>query len=60
MKALTAVIEEMGNPFCETSTDLLVLDSRNIVDSAVADTVFRMEKFGLDKYEMYVNERLVN
>ncbi len=60
VKALTSVIEEMGNPFCETSNDLLVLDSRNIVDSAVADTVFRMEKFDLDKYEMYVNERLVN
>ena len=49
----------MGNPFCESSSDLLVLDSRIIADSAVADTVFQIEKLGLDKYEAYVNERPV-
>ena len=30
VKSLTATIEEMGNPFCENSSDLLVLDSRNM------------------------------
>ena len=59
MKSLSATVEEMGNPFSESSSDLLVLDSRNIADSAVADTVFQREKLGLDQYEMYVNERLV-
>ena len=49
VKSLSAAIEEMGNPFCESSSDLLVLDSRNIADSAVADTVFQIEKLGLDK-----------
>ena len=56
---LSATIEEMGNPFCESSSDLLVLDSRNIADSAVADTVFLIEKLGLDHYETYMNEWLV-
>ena len=59
VKSLSAAIEEMGNPFCESSSDLLVLDSRNIADSAVVDTVFQIEKLGLDKYETYVNEQLV-
>ena len=55
VKSLSAAIEEMGNPFCESSSDLLVLDSRNIADSAVADTVFQIEKLGIDRYETYVN-----
>ena len=36
--SLTAVIEEMGNPFPENSNDLLVLDSRDLADPAVIDT----------------------
>ncbi|VDI50437.1 Hypothetical predicted protein [Mytilus galloprovincialis] len=35
VKASCAVFEEMGNPFQEQSTDLLILDTRNIVDSRV-------------------------
>ena len=52
-------MEKMGNPFSESSSDLLVLDSRNIADSAVADTVFQIEKLGLEQCETYMNERLV-
>ena len=51
VKSLSTTTEEMGNPFCESSTDLLVLDNRNIVDSVVADTVLQIEKLGLDLYE---------
>jgi hypothetical protein len=40
VKALSGTFEEMGNPFCENSSDLLVLDSRNIADGAVADMVY--------------------
>ena len=43
----------MGNPFRESSGDLLVLDSRNIADSAIADTVFLIERLGLDQYKTY-------
>lgn len=60
VKALSGVMEEMGNPFSESSSDLLVLDSRNIADTAVADMVFQIKKLGLDQYEAYVEERLVN
>ena len=44
MKSLSGAIEEMGNPFSENSSDLLVLNSRNIADTAVADTVRQIEK----------------
>ena len=36
---LIQVISEFGNPFLETSTDLLVLDTRNIADDNVICTV---------------------
>ncbi len=57
VKALSVAMEDMGNPFTEDSNDLLVLDSRNIADAAVADT---MQQIGLEQYEAYVDERLVN
>ena len=59
-KSLSRAIETMGNPYSENSSDLLVLDSRNIVDAAVADSVKKIEKLGLERYETYVNERLVS
>ena len=37
-----------------------MLDSRNIVDSAVADTVRCIERIGFDQYNTYVCERLVD
>ena len=65
--SLTAVIEEMGNPFLEKSDDLLVLDTRNIMDSSVGDTVRRAEALGTQLYEkcsqLYeksIKERLIN
>ncbi len=58
--SLSGAIEEMENSFIENSSDLLVVDSRNIADVAVADTMHQIEKLGLHKYEAYVNERLVS
>ena len=49
----------MGNPFSENSSDL-VLDSRNIADTAVADMVRQIEKLGLNFFETFVKERLVS
>ena len=36
----------MGNPFLEQSGDLLVLDSKDIMDAAVAETVKKMKSVG--------------
>ncbi len=60
VKALTAVIEKMGNPFCDDSRDLLVLDSKDLSDPAVMDTLHHIEKLEQERYKTYVNERLVN
>ena len=37
-------MEEMGNLILENSSDLFVLDSRNIADTAVSSTVQQIEK----------------
>ena len=61
VKALTAAMEDMGNPFCEKSAvNLLVLDTRDLADTAVIDTVNQIENLGQEQYETYVSERLVN
>lgn len=50
----------MGNPFTEDSSDLLALDSRDIADPAVVDTVCQIEKIGKEQYDTYVKEWLVS
>ena len=52
VKALSEAMEEMGNPFLENCSDLLVLDSRNIADTAVASTVQQIEELGNDHYSI--------
>ena len=59
MRSLTHAIEEMGNPFTEYSSNLLVLNSRDVVDTAVAETEGQVLKIGLEQYESYVEKRLV-
>ncbi len=60
VKSLTNSIEEMGSPFTDNSNDLLVLDTRNIVDAAVIYTVRHIEELGQQQYDTYVQDRLVN
>ena len=59
VKTLTAVIEEFGSPFTEESKDLLVLDTRDIVNNDVIDTLFAIEKNGKEQYESFVQDRLI-
>ena len=44
VKALVEVIDEMGNSFLEESGDPFVLDSRNVADPAIADSVRKFRK----------------
>ncbi|CAG2249555.1 unnamed protein product [Mytilus edulis] len=60
VKALCAVFEEMGNPFQEQSTDLLILDTRDIVDPRVCETIRNVENLGKEQYHQFVTERLEN
>ena len=50
----------MGNPLTENSNDLLVLDSRDLADPAIIESVRKIEKLGQEQYDIYVGERLVN
>ena len=59
VKNLTNTIEEMGNPFTENSSDL-VLDSGDLPDPSVVDTVRRIEEIGQEQYDTYVKECLVS
>lgn len=59
VKSLTCVLEEMGNSFSGDSNDLLVLDSRHIVDLAI-DAVRLIERLGQVQYSNFVKERFFN
>ena len=52
-QSLVDAINEMGNPFLHDSADLVVLDSRDTHDNTVVSTVRRVEKHGLEQYNMY-------
>ena len=59
VKSLVAVIEEIGNPFLEQSQNLLVLDTRYILDPSVGESVKKAEKLGEKQYHNFVEERLI-
>ena len=56
--ALVQVLEDMGNPLMEESEDLLVLDSRDVADPAIVQTVGEIEKTGQDQYK-YISRRVI-
>ena len=59
VKSLISVIEQMGNPFCEDSADLLALDTKEIVAKCVVEAVSSRAKMkGQSMYDKYVEERL--
>ena len=47
--SLVSAIEDMGNPFEEDSTDLLVLDSKEIMDDTVVKAVREVLSIGQDQ-----------
>jgi len=58
VKELVATIAEMGNPFQEDSTDLMTLDSREVMSGTVVETVKNIEQIGKSQYTQYIEERL--
>ena len=55
---LCETIEEMGNPFKESSDDLLVLDTHDIADKAIAESVRTIESLGKKLFNSFVSDRL--
>ena len=59
VKELVDVMEEMGNPFLEETTDLLRLDTRDIVDPTVTASVRQAETMGQEQYQTFMTDPLV-
>ena len=55
---LIEVIDEVGNHFREEGTDLLVLDTKEIVPKSVVEAVSAAKEKGQSMYDTYVEERL--
>jgi len=60
VQSLVEVIEEMGNPFLEESKDLLRIDTKDIIDPAVASSVNQAESLGNQQYKTFIAERLLD
>ena len=54
------MIDDLGNPFCEKSSDLLVLDTKEMMSEVVIKSVTQAKEIGQSKYATYVKERLEN
>ena len=55
---LVQSINEMGNPFFDGTPELLMLDTRNVIDECVVKTVRTIEALGKEQYKNY-NESVV-
>jgi len=44
VKSLVTIFEELGNPFMEQGDDLLVLDTRDVLDKLVGEAAEVLEK----------------
>ena len=54
--SVKSAIGEYGNPFLETSSDILVLDIRDMVEKSSVHNVYRMESQGYQQYyNLYAN-----
>ena len=58
--SLISVMEELGNPFEEESTDVLILDSKEIADPAVVETIQNVQRLGQEQFQAFIKECLVD
>ena len=58
MNTVCSTIQEKANPFTDQTGDLFVLDTRDIVDSKVVETVRTVEQLGKGQYRRFVTKRL--
>ena len=57
MKDIQSVIdsfEELVNPFMEQGNDLLITDTRDIINNNVVEVVKNVDKIGQEQYSSYV------
>ena len=56
VESLIGVIDEMGNNFLEESNDLLVLDTKDIVDASIAEAEKKCRKYWSSTIQKYKNK----
>ena len=59
VRSLVSAFEELGNPFLEETTDIVVLDTKEIASASVAHSVHNVQKVGKEALESFVQERLI-
>ena len=59
MNALVETIDSYGNPFKEETSELLVLDTRDVVDPKISQSICEIEKIGQLQYKEFTKERLI-
>lgn len=59
VRSVVDVFNEMGNPFTETSSDLLALDTKIIMADEVIKSIKKAEDLGKVQYKAFVEERMV-
>jgi len=57
VNAVCSTIEEMGNPFADQTGDLFLLDTRDIANSKVVETIRTVEQLGKDQYQRFITKR---
>ena len=55
VKRPQAILAEMGNPFEEESSELYALDTKDVLDTQVAETMARLSDTGKKKYSNFMN-----
>ncbi len=59
VRSLVSVIEDLGNPFEEESTDLLVLDTKEITDHTSVEAVQNAQRIGQEQFQAFTRECLI-
>ena len=57
---LVSVIEELGNPFEETSEDIVSLMSKDIADTSMCTMLRKIDTLGKEQYTVFVRGRLID
>lgn len=58
--SLVEAIKNMGNPFLDQSEELLTLDTGNVLDQSVVETVRTIEALGKEQFKNYYKSVLVD
>ena len=58
VNAVCSTTQEMRKPFTDHTGDMFVLDTRDIADSKVVETIRIVEQLGKDQYQRFVTTRL--